>query len=325
VRLERLTDPALVAAEIATALGQRDGTDGPGADGLASYLRDRELLMVVDNFEHLLSAAALVAELLALAPRIRVLVSSRTALRIRGERTFSVEPLGLPGDESEDQMAQSPAVQLFVQCALAANRMLELDVATTRVVARICRALDGLPLAIELAASRSHLLSPEQIEDQLARPLEIGGAGLRDLPHRQQTLQGTIRWSYDLLSAEAQMALRGCAVFLGGFTVPALEAVAGGPVASQMEELLEASLVRRQPDGGRYELLELVRAFGLDELQTTGRATEARARHRRYFRHPVRAYGRGVRRRRLTGRARRAAARRPCQPARRAGGRDRGR
>jgi len=283
VRLERVTDPALVAAEIATALAQRDGTDGPGADGLPSYLRERELLMVVDNFEHLLAAAALVAELLALAPRIRVLVSSRTALRIRGEQTFEVEPLALPADDSERELAQSPAVQLFLQSAILVDRRFEIDLAATRTVATICRALDGLPLAIELAASRSHSLTPAQIADQLAQPLSIGEHALRDLPDRQQTLQATIRWSYDLLAPAAREVLRSAAVFLGGFTLAALEAVAGGPVRAQLDELLEASLVRRQTDGGRGELLELVRAFALDELRTCGRAPECRARHRRYF------------------------------------------
>jgi predicted ATPase len=283
VRLERLTDPALVAAEIATALAQRDATDGPSADGLPSYLRDRELLMVIDNFEHLLAAAALIAELLALGPRIRVLVSSRTALRIRGEQTFEVEPLELPEGDSEAEVSQSPAVQLFVQCATAANRKLEIDTATTQTVAVICRALDGLPLAIELAASRSHSLSPAQIAEQLAQPLSIGEHSLRDLPDRQQTLQATIRWSYDLLAPGARDVLGSAAVFLGGFTLPALEAVADGPARSQTAELLEASLVRRQTSDGRFELLELVRAFALDELQASERASEARARHRRYF------------------------------------------
>jgi predicted ATPase/DNA-binding SARP family transcriptional activator len=283
VRLERLTDPALVAAEIATALAQRDGTDGPSADGLASYLRERELLIAVDNFEHLLAAAALIAELLELAPRIRVLVSSRTALRIRGEQTFEVEPLELPAGESEVEVSQSPAVQLFLQCALAANRKLEIDTPATRTIASICRALDGLPLAIELAASRSHSLSPAQIAEQLARPLSIGEHALRDLPDRQQTLQATIRWSYDLLAPGAREVLRSAAVFLGGFTLPALEAVAGGPARSRLDELLEASLARRQTDDGRFELLELVRAFALDELRTSGHASTTRARHRRHF------------------------------------------
>jgi DNA-binding SARP family transcriptional activator/predicted ATPase len=177
------------------------------ADGLAGYLSERELLLAIDNFEHLLDAAALVAELLALASTIRVLVSSRTALRIRGEQTFEVEPLELPADESEAEAAESPAVQLFIQCARAANRGLRIDASTTQTIAQVCRALDGLPLAIELAASRSQSLSPAQIADQLAQPLLIGERALRDLPDRQQSLEATIRWSDDLLSAPSRDAL----------------------------------------------------------------------------------------------------------------------
>jgi predicted ATPase/DNA-binding SARP family transcriptional activator len=283
VRLERLTDPALVASEIAAALARRDATDGPSADGLPTYLRDRELLIAVDNFEHLLAAAVLLAELLALAPKLQIAVSSRTALRIRGEQTFEVEPLELPGDESEDALAHSPAVQLFLQCALLANRKLQIDMETTRIVGGICRALDGLPLAIELAASRSHSLTPAQVAEQLAQPLAIGSHALRDLPDRQQTLQATIKWSYDLLSGQAQEVLRSASVFLGGFTESALDAVAGRPARAQLDELLEASLVRRQIDGRRYELLELVRAFALDELRASAQEAEVRGRHRRHF------------------------------------------
>jgi predicted ATPase/DNA-binding SARP family transcriptional activator len=282
VRLERLTDPALVAAEIATALAHRDGTDGPSADGLVGYLAHRELLLVIDNFEHLLDAAALLAELLALDSPIRVLVSSRAALRIRGEQTFDVEPLGLPVDESDAEAAQSDAVQLFIQCAMAADRALLVDVPMMQTIARICRALDGLPLAIELAASRSRALSPIQIADQLARPLLIGQHALRDLPDRQQTLAATIRWSYDLLSEGARHALRSAAVFLGGFTLPALEAIADTEVQVGVDELVEAGLARRQ-GAGRVELRVLVRAFALEELEAGGGGAEARARHRRYF------------------------------------------
>jgi predicted ATPase/DNA-binding SARP family transcriptional activator len=283
VRLERLTDPALVAAEIAGALGHRDGSDGPGADGLGRYLRDRELLLVIDNFEHLLPAAVLVSELIELAPRIRVLISSRAALRIRGERLFPVEPLELPSGGSEDEIAQSPAVQLFVQRMLAADPDLHLGPDDHRTVAAICRALDGLPLAIELAASRSHLLTLAQIHEQLSQPLSIGERALRDLPDRQQTLHATIAWSYELLTASAQAVLRGAGVFLGGFTPAALEAVVGGALGAELSELREASLVRRQADAGRFELLELVRAFALEAGQAAGEAAEARARHRRYF------------------------------------------
>jgi predicted ATPase/DNA-binding SARP family transcriptional activator len=283
VRLERLTDPALVAAEIAGALGHRDGTDGPGGDGLGRYLRDRELLLVIDNFEHLISAAVLVSELIELAPRIRLLVSSRTALRIRGERLFPVEPLGLPAGGSEDEIVQSPAVQLFVDRALAADSDLRLDLGDQRTVATICRALDGLPLAIELAASRCHLLTPAQIHEQLSRPLSVGERALRDLPDRQQTLHATIAWSYELLTASAQAVLRGAGAFLGGFTLTALEAVVGWTPGTELSELREASLVRRQAGAGRFELLELVRAFAVDECRATGEADEVHARHRRYF------------------------------------------
>jgi predicted ATPase/DNA-binding SARP family transcriptional activator len=283
VRLEQLTDPALVAAEIAAALGRRDGTDGLGADGLSGYLRDRELLLAIDNFEHLLAAAALVVQLLELAPRMRVVVSSRTPMRIRGEHTFEVEPLELPAGDSDRDLGDSPAVQLFLQRATAANRRLQVDAAATRIVARICRALDGLPLAIELAASRSPSLGPARIAEQLAQPLSIGDRGLRDLPDRHQSMQAAIRWSYDLLSREAQTALRHASVFRGGFTAAALEAVTGTPVRAEIDELLEANLVRRQTVEGRGELLELVRAFASDELRDAGEQAEARLRHRRYF------------------------------------------
>ena len=283
VRLERLTEPALVAAEIAAALGHRDGAAGPGADGLGRYLRDRELLLVIDNFEHLLPAAVLVSELLELAPRIQVLISSRAALRIRGERLFTVEPLELPTGASEDEIAQSPAVQLFVNRALAVDPALDLDLNAQRTLAAICRALDGLPLAIELAASRCQILTLGQIHEQLPQPLSIGERSLRDLPARHQTLHATIAWSDELLSASARAVLRGAGAFLGGFTMSALGAVVGRSPETELSELREASLVRRQADAGRFELLELVRAFALDASGGTDEGVESRTRHRRYF------------------------------------------
>jgi predicted ATPase/DNA-binding SARP family transcriptional activator len=283
VRLERLTDPALVTAEISAALGQRDGTDGPGADGLGRYLRDREMLLVIDNFEHLIPAAVLLSELLEQAPQIQMVVSSRTALRIRGERLFIVEPLGLPTGGSEDEIIESAAVQLFLQRGRGADPGLELAPGAHHTVAAICRALDGLPLAIELAASRCHLLTPAQIHQQLSRPLSIGERGLRDLPDRQQSLHATIAWSYELLPPAAQAALRAAGVFLGGFTLAALEAIIERSLGSDLAELQEASLVRRQADGSRFELLELVRAFAHDACRDAGESDEVHARHRRYF------------------------------------------
>ena len=283
VRLEQLRDPSLVAAEVATAISQRDGSEDLDADALARYLRGRDLLLVLDNFEHLLAATVLVTDLVAQAPLLRVLISSRTPLQVRGEQVFEVEPLELPDGDSQADIARSPAVQLFLQCAVAANRRLQIDSAFTHTVGTICTALDGLPLAIELAASRSRSLSVDQIAQQLERPLSVGQRGLRDLPERQQTLQATIEWSYELLTPTARTVLSNAGALVGGFTLASLEAVVGRPSQLELDELIEASLVRRQPRTDRYSLLELVRAFAAEKLEASGLAPEARARHRRYF------------------------------------------
>jgi predicted ATPase/DNA-binding SARP family transcriptional activator len=283
VALDELSDPGQVMEEIAAAVAQRDRAEGLGADALARHLREREVLLVVDNFEHLLEAGPKLAELIQAAPRIRAIASSRAPLRLRGERVFEVEPLPVPADDDEARAAHSPAVHLFLHRALAANPKLEVSSEITVASARICRALDGLPLAIELAASRLYALPLEEIERELVRPLLVGRGGLRDLPDRQQTLEATIGWSYQLLAAGAQEVLRRAAVFRGGFSPEALDAVAGSPARSELEELVAASLVRRQPADGRFGLLELVRAFALEQLERSGRADQVRAFHRRYF------------------------------------------
>jgi predicted ATPase/DNA-binding SARP family transcriptional activator len=284
VRLDRVADPALVAAEIATALARRDENDSLGADNLLRHLRDRDLLLLVDNFEHLIAGAPLVAELVAEAPELTVLATSRTPLRIRGEVVFEVEPLGLPSGDSPEELAGSPAVQLFVQAALAANRKFELSAATTDATVAICRALGGLPLGIELAASRARSLTATEIAEQLTEPLAIGRYGLRDLPDRQQTLDATIKWSVDLLSPPARTVLLDASVFLGGCMREALAAVTSEPLVAAMDELLEASLLRRIGGHDRFELPELVRVFAQGELERSGRADEVRTRHRAYFR-----------------------------------------
>jgi predicted ATPase len=250
VALEQLPDSGLVLAEIAAAVARWDSVDGLGADALARRLRDRELLVVLDNFEHLLDAAGRVAELVAAAPQLRVLVSSRAPLQLRGEQLFEVEPLALPAGQGDIAVLDSPAVQLFLQCALAADRGLAIDHELTRIVARICAALDGLPLAIELAASRARTLTAGQIERQLARPLLVGGCGLRDLPDRQRTLEAAIRWSYELLTAREQEVLR-CAGVFRGVTAAALSAVAlgsGDPSRVIDAQKAEQSLVIESAD-----------------------------------------------------------------------------
>jgi predicted ATPase/DNA-binding SARP family transcriptional activator len=283
VRLERLTDPALVTAEIASALARRDRSNAPNADGPGSYLRDKQLLLLLDNFEHVIDAATVVAELIEVAPGVQVLISSRTAIRIRGETRFAVAPLALPAAESDMAVAQSPAVQLFVQCAQAADHRLELDGPALREVARICGALDGLPLAIELVAARADVVPLAEIAEQLRASLPTSDYALRDLPARQQTLEATIRWSYDLLSSPQRDALQAAGVFLGGFASASLEAVLGRPAAVLIHELIDASLMRPQGQEDRGELLELVRAFALAELTNDGHLDELRARHRHHF------------------------------------------
>jgi predicted ATPase/DNA-binding SARP family transcriptional activator len=283
VGLERLTDPSLVADEIASALGDHAGTDGPGADGLGRYLRDMELLLVLDNFEHLLAVAVLVSELLERAPQVKILVTSRTPLRIRGEQLFDVAPLELPNGSSVDEITESPAVQLFIDRARQAGPALQMDPGAYKTLAVICQGLDGLPLAIELAASRCRLLTLTEIHDQLSRPLLVGERSLRDLPERHQTLRATISWSYDLLSASAQEVLRAAGAFRGGFSSAALEGVIGRPLENDLVELQEASLVRRHAGKARFELLELVRAFARDRSHDAAEADAIDASHRRYF------------------------------------------
>ena len=283
VGLEAVDDVHLVGSAIATALARRDGVEGSDPDGLAANLRNRELLILLDNFEHLLAAGPTIAELVAQAPAIRVVVTSRTPLRLRGEQLFEVDPLELPVDESDARVARSPAVQLFVQSALAVDRNLEFDADVMRGVARICRALDGLPLAIELAASQMRTVALADIVSQLGSPLEVGEHALRDLPDRQQTLTSTISWSYRLLDEDERDVLRRAGVFRGGFTREALDAVCGRSAGSALKTLVEASLVARRRDGGRYSLLDVVRAFALGALDGRGDTDETFGRYRDYF------------------------------------------
>jgi predicted ATPase/DNA-binding SARP family transcriptional activator len=281
VGLAQLTDSSQVRAEIASTLARAGGGTEPNEQDLPQFLQARNLLLVLDNFEHLLSAADLVAELLEQAPRLNVLVTSRERLRLRGEHRFEVESLTTEG--TDGGVAGSPAVELFLAGAQAIDRRFAADATAVGTIGEICRALDGLPLAIELAAARTAVLSIEQIAGQIAEPLSIGSGALRDLPDRHQTLTATIRWSYELLSPSAQRALRTASIFQGSFTREALDAVAETSVTRELDDLLEASLVHPASIGGRFRLLELVRAFGRDQLRATGEDAAGHVAHRRYY------------------------------------------
>jgi predicted ATPase/class 3 adenylate cyclase len=254
VALGPLSDPALVSTEIAQAIG--------APDDLGGFLRGRELVVLLDNFEHLLDAAPMVADLLAAAAGLRVLATSRAPLRISGEVEYPLDPLD-PTD----------AVALFVERARAVGRKVEPDA----TVEAVCKRLDRLPLAIELAAARVRLLAPEALLARLERALPLLTDGSRDAPERQRTLRATIEWSYDLLDEESRRLLARLAVFAGNFPVEVAESVCEANV-SELSALVELSLLKPVGDE-RLVMLETIREYGLERLVESGEERTFRTRH----------------------------------------------
>ena len=302
VPLAPLGDSDLVPSALAEALGIRDVAGQTLRETLEQHLRSRQMLLLLDNFEHLLGAAPLVADLVGACPKLTVLVTSRAPLRLGGEHQFPVPPLPLPDAEGSMQMEvleQSPAVELFQQRAQAARPAFELTATNAATVARICRRLDGLPLAIELAAARVKLFSPRALLDRLDRGLQLLAGGARDLPGRQQTLRDAIAWSYDLLDADEQALFRRLAVVVGGCTLEAAEAVCGsgedeqvdGSVLETLASLVDNSLLvsryetpARHEDGEpRFTMLETIREYALERLASSGDAEEAHRKHAQYY------------------------------------------
>jgi predicted ATPase/DNA-binding CsgD family transcriptional regulator len=289
VDLTPLADPDLVAATVATALGVRESGDRPLADRLIDALRERHLLLVLDNFERVVEAATLVGDLLAACPRLTILVTSREPLRLAAERVVAVPPLPLPDPAlPAEDLAASEAVRLFVERAQAVRADFALTDANAPAVAEIVRRLDGLPLAIELATARVAHLPPTALLARLERRLPVLTGGARDAPARQRTMRDAVAWSYDLLPPEDQMLFRRLAVFVGGCTLEAAEAVAGTPddpggdVLDGVGSLVAKSLLRQEEgsDGEpRYRMLETVREFGLERLARSGEEAATRERH----------------------------------------------
>ncbi len=286
VSLARVADPALVVAAIASALSLRDAPGRSLADTLRDFLREKELLLVLDNFEHLLAAAGTVAELLDAAPRLRVVATSQAALRLYGEREYAVPPLGVAADGDAAALERSEAVTLFVQRA----RDIRPEFAPTRdlrSIGEICRRLDGLPLAIELAAARVRTLAPGDILSRLDRRLPLLTGGARDAPARQRTLRGAISWSHELLDESERLLFRRFAVFNGGCALEDAEAVlafGGVPregVWSGLESLAAKSLLRA--DGGRFSMLAVMREFADEMLESSGESGIARRCHAEHY------------------------------------------
>jgi predicted ATPase/transcriptional regulator with XRE-family HTH domain len=302
VDLAPLRDPGLVLSAIAQRLGvdERDAAPLPGR--LATALLPRQLLILLDNFEHLMAARDSVLTLLEACPQVVMLVTSRVALNVRGGREYPIAPLALPDETVElETLGGSPAVQLFLERASATGAEIPLDVGAAHTVAEICRRLEGLPLAIELAAARTRLFPPAALLDRLDRRLPVLAGGPHDLPARQKTMRDAIAWSYELLDEPEEALFRRMCVFTGGCTFDAAEVVCGdgdgdgGPtVLDRLAGLVASSLLRRddadpvgarlaEADPSRVTMLETIREYGTERLDEHAETEAVGQRHAAYY------------------------------------------
>jgi predicted ATPase/DNA-binding CsgD family transcriptional regulator len=283
VDLSATRAPSAVIWAIAQALDVREVGRRPLLEILVEELSQEPRLLVLDNFEQVLDARTVVAELLASAPDLRLLVTSRVPLSVAEEAVHELPPLGIPPADqgSLEEILAAPAVRLFEARARAIDPSFALAVANAPVVAEICRRLDGIPLTIELAAARVTLLAPEAILARLDKRLALLTRGRRDLPRRQRTLRATLEWSYDLLEPEEQVAFAGLAVFPGSFDLEACEAIVT-PDVGRLSALVDKSLLRKSEEG-RFFMLGTIREFALERLAETGRRDMMARRHAKHF------------------------------------------
>jgi len=297
IPLSAVNDPERIASTIAQTLGIRENAGQTPLDTLKEYLQTLSrsaMLLVLDNFEHLVSAAPMVADLLTSAPRLKLLVTSRSPLHIYGEHEFPVPSLELPdpkGVLALDKLSQNQSVALFIKRAAAIKPDFELTETNASAVATICVRLDGLPLAIELAAARIKLLSPGAIETRLQSRLQLLTGGARDLPARQQTLRGAIDLSHDLLNEAEQMLFRRLSVFVSGCTLESVEAVCNAKIDLELDvldgmaSLVDKSLLQQVEETGgdsRFMMLETIREYGLEKLSASGDEALTRRAHAAY-------------------------------------------
>lgn len=318
VALGPIADPDLVTGTIAQTLGMWALGSASLAENLQSYLAEKDILLVLDNFEHLLAAGPRIMELLVACPQVTMLATSRVSLHLRGEHEFEVAPLGLPDrftarsrgsrggrvgvmDGDLAGLTQYAAVALFIERSQAVKSDFAVTGSNAPAIAEICARLDGLPLAIELAAARVRLLPPQALLARLSSRLNLLTGGARDLPERQQTLRNTIAWSYDLLAPQEQALFRRLAVFAGGCTLEAAETVCAAPegaspltldVLDGLDSLAAQSLLRQQgwTDAGasddaepRFRMLETIREFGLEQLRASKEGEAIQQAHLAYF------------------------------------------
>ncbi|MBA2557219.1 MAG: helix-turn-helix domain-containing protein, partial [Chloroflexi bacterium] len=292
VALAPLRDPGLVVSQVATTLGVRESAGRTLTDILHDFLRGREMLIVLDNLEHLRPAAPNIADLLAAAPKVKVLATSRAPLRLRGEREYPVPVLRLPSAEEARNLAvlaENEAVAFFVDRARAVQPKFELTADNAAPVIEICQRLDGLPLALELAAAWVKVLPTQLLLTRLDARLPLLTGGARDAPERQRTLRDTIVWSHHLLSPQPRILFHRLGVFVGGWTLEAAEAVAAIAgdldVLEGLASLVDLSLIRLDESGAepRYSMLETIREFARDQLAKSGEEATLSEAHAAYF------------------------------------------
>src|SRR6266704_3577963 len=297
VSLAPISDPAFVIPTIAHSMGLTESGSQPLLEQLKTSQRDKHRLLLLDNFEHVISAATLLAELLEACPDVKILVTSREVLRLRAEHQFAVPPLALPDPQhlpDDRSLAHVPAVKLFIQRAQAIKSDFQMTADNAATIAEICLRLDGLPLAIELAAARITLFPPQALLARLNQRLRILTSGKRDVPVRQQSLRNTIAWSYDLLHTEEQRLFRRLSVFVGGYTLGAVEAVyaaldgSNGAVSALegVPSLIDKSLLQQTEQEGEephFVMLETLREYGLEALVAHGELQATRQVHAAYY------------------------------------------
>jgi predicted ATPase/DNA-binding CsgD family transcriptional regulator len=299
VNLAPISDPVLVGPTIAQTLALKETGEQPLFDLLKTSLREKQLVLLLDNFEQVVSAASLVADLLAVCPKLKVIVTSRAVLHVRGEQEFAVPPLAVPDPAhvpSLSSLSQFEAMALFIQRAQAVRSDFQLTAANAAAVAEICARLDGLPLAIELAAARIKVLPPQALLARLGQRLAVLVSGARDVPVRQQTLRNTITWTYSLLGTAEQQLLRRLSVFAGGFTLEAAEALSATlddesidgarALLERVTSLLDNSLLSYRDAEGkepRFVMLETIREYALEALAESQELNAARGALAAYF------------------------------------------
>ncbi len=295
ISLAQVSDPSMVIPTIARQLGIHADESTSAVYRLSAALEQKRMLLIIDNLEHVIAAAIDLKRFVDSCQQLSILVTSRRAMRVSGEQEFSLSPLPLPasGGQLLEQLNESPAVRLFLDRAAAANPSFTLTAENASAIAEICYRLDGLPLALELAAARTKMLAPQALASRLTSRLQLLTTGPRDAPIRQQTLRETVRWSYDLLTPFEQLIFRRMAVFGGGASLEAIGAVAGqGAPISELEildvvaTLVEQSLLERDEAPGqeaRFRMLETIREFAIGELTATGEIDRIRDAHAAYF------------------------------------------